>query len=250
VSHARLRRAFFLPAAVLLAGVLAWGLTGLPSFGLPHSDYARYITEHASTQRHVSNIVSAVVFDYRGWDTAGEELMMFAAVMGTALLLRDARDEDRRRPTDAMTGDALRVVAAGAVALSLMVGLWTIAFGYLTPGGGFQGGVVAASAALLVWVAHSYRRHRAATPATLVDAAEGLGAAGFLVVGLAGLVAAGSYLQDVLPLGTHGSLASTGTIAVLNAATGLEIAAACVLIFHEFLEEYVETLPLPPGEDP
>ena len=240
------RLSFFVPAAVLLTGVLAWGLAGMPSFGLPHSDYARYITAHAAGHRHVSNIVSSVVFDYRGWDTAGEELMMFAAVMGTALLLRDDRDdrdEEQRRPTDATTSDAVRTVRAGAVALTLLVGLWTVAFGYLTPGGGFQGGVVAASAALLTWVGGSYRRLRAVTPTTMVDATEGLAAVGFLAVGLLGLVAAGSYLQNVLPLGTPGTLTSTGTIAVLNAATGLEIAAAFVLIFREFLEEHVETLP-------
>ena len=250
MTHVQRRLAFFVPAAALLAVVLGCGLTRLPSFGLPHSEYARYITEHAPAQRHVSNIVSSVVFDYRGWDTAGEELMMFAAVMGTALLLRSGRDEERRRPTDVMTSDAVRIAGAGAVALTLLVGLWTIAFGYLTPGGGFQGGVVAAAAALLTWVADSYRRHRAVTPATLVDAAEGLGAVGFLAIGLLGLVVAGSYLQNVLPLGIPGTLTSTGTIALLNAATGLEIAAACVLIFAEFLEEYVVTVPGPTPEDP
>lgn len=248
MTSARGRLTFFVPAAVLLAVVLTWGLSGLPTFGLPHSDYARYLSEHATAQRHVSNIVSAVVFDYRGWDTAGEELMMFAAVTGTALLLRSNRDEERRRPSDVMTSDGVRTVGAAGVALTLLVALWTVAFGYLTPGGGFQGGVVAASAALLTWVAGSYRRHRAVTPATLVDAAEGLGAAGFLAIGLLGLVVAGSYLENVLPLGTPGSLASTGTIALLNAATGLEIAAGCVLIFHEFLEEYVETVPAPDPE--
>ena len=36
---------------------------------------------------------------------------------------------------------------------------------------------------------------------------------------------------------------STGTIAVLNAATGLAVAGANVLIFHEFLKQYVVTVP-------
>lgn len=243
MTLARRRVLFFLPAGALLAAVLAWGLTGLPSFGLAHGAYARWLLEHVPDQRHVSNVVAAIVFDYRGWDTAGEELIMFAAVMGSALLMRATRDEEAERPYDVVHSDLLRAVGTLAVPVVLLLGLWTISYGYVTPGGGFQGGVVAASAALLTWLTGSYRRHRAVTPATLVDAAEGSGAAGYLAIGLVGLAAASSYLANVLPLGTAGTLASGGTIAVLNAATGLEIAAATVLIFHEFLEEHVRTLP-------
>jgi multicomponent Na+:H+ antiporter subunit B len=245
VTHARRRALLFLPAAALLAAALAWGLTGLPAFGFAHSGYASWLLQHVPDQRHVSNIVAAIVFDYRGWDTAGEELIMFAAVMGSALLMRATRDEESERPHDVVHSDLLRAVGTVAVPVVLLLGLWTISYGYLTPGGGFQGGVVAAGAALLTWLTGSYRRHRAVTPATLVDAAEGSGAAGYLAIGLVGLAAASSYLANVLPLGTIGTLASGGTIAVLNAATGLEIAAACVLIFHEFLEEHVQTLPGP-----
>jgi multicomponent Na+:H+ antiporter subunit B len=249
VSLLRRRLVVFLPACVVLAAVLGWGLVQLPGFGLPHSDYARYLAEHAPAQRHASNVVATVVFDYRGWDTAGEELIMFAAVTGTALLLRAHREEGGKPKVDEVTSETLRSVAPLAVALALVVGLWTIAFGYITPGGGFQGGVVAASAALLAWLAGSYRRYRRVTPVPLVDSAEGAGAAGYLAVGLLGLAAGTGYLDNVLPLGSRGELASTGTIAVLNAATGLEIAAACVLIFHEFLEEYIRTLPADDQDD-
>lgn len=236
------RKVLLLPACAGLAGVLAWGLAGMPSFGTARSDYARYLAGHAPDQRHVSNIVASIVFDYRGWDTVGEELIMFAAVMGTALLLRAHREQAVEPPGDEVSSEAVRAIGAPGVGLVLVVGLWTIAFGYLTPGGGFQGGVVAASAALFTWVAGSYRRFRRVTPAAVVDAAEGAGASGFLAIGLLGLAAGTAYLGNVLPLGSAGSLASTGTIAVLNAATGLEIAAACVLIFREFLEEYADML--------
>ena len=42
----------------------------------------------------VSNMVSAVNFDFRGLDTLGEEIMLVAAVTGTVLLLRGIRGED------------------------------------------------------------------------------------------------------------------------------------------------------------
>ncbi|WP_306187311.1 MnhB domain-containing protein [Streptomyces sp. MK5] len=241
----RLRLVLFAGAAAVLAGVLLWGLTGLPSFGSPARPYAAYVLRHAVAQRHVTNIPTAVVFDYRGWDTLGEELILFTSVMGTALLLRDARDKPGERPEDRMKSVAVRQAGLLMVPVVLLLGLWTVAYGYLTPGGGFQGGMVCAYAALLVWIAGSYRSHRRASPTSLVDAAEGTGAAAFIGVGLAAVVAGQAYLAGFLPGGTTGTLASGGTIALLNWSTGLEVAAAGVLIFHEFLQEYIATVPPP-----
>jgi multicomponent Na+:H+ antiporter subunit B len=61
-------------------------------------------------------------------------------------------------------------------------------------------------------------------------------------VGLAALAAGSRYLANVVPLDGVGTLTSGGTIAVLNWATGLEVAAATVLVFQEFLKEYVQSL--------
>jgi len=249
MSRVRRRLLFFVPVGIAMAAVLAWGLVGLPSFGLPHSDYARYFAQHATGQRHTTNVVAAIVFDYRGWDTMGEELIMVSGVMGTALLLRSTRGEEHRAARDPVTSELLTWLRPGMIPLVLLLGLWTISYGYITPGGGFQGGVIGAGAALLTWLAGSYQRYQVLTPDPLVDAAEGGGAFVYLAVGLAGLAAGGTYLHNLIPLGTTGDLASGGTIAVLNAATGLAVAAGLVLIFHEFLEDYTKTGPDVPAEE-
>jgi multicomponent Na+:H+ antiporter subunit B len=236
------RLVVFAPAAAALTAAVVWGLAGLPDFGQVHGGYAGWILGHAARQRHVSNIVAAVVFDYRGWDTLGEESILFAAVMGTALLLRSTREVEEQRPHDLATSALVRSGGRVAIPLTLLFGLWMITYGYITPGGGFQGGVIAAGAALLIWVTGSYRYHRRATPTTLLDATEGLALFGYIAIGIAGMVTT-AYLFDLMPLGTAGTLTSTGTIALLNWATGLEVAAATVLIFHEFLEEYIQTFP-------
>jgi hypothetical protein len=58
-----------LPAAVVLA-------LRMPTFGDHTLPYGDAINQDAPVQRHVSNMVSAVNFDYRGFDTLGEEFMM------------------------------------------------------------------------------------------------------------------------------------------------------------------------------
>jgi len=242
MSRERRRLLAFVPSAVLLGGLLVWGLWDIPDFGTAHHEYARWLTGHVTAQRHVSNVVSGVVFDYRGWDTAGEEVIVFAAVTGTALLLRTTRDPDVEPTRDVETSDLTRRAGDVAVPLVVLVALWTASFGYVTPGGGFQGGVIAATAALLTWLTGSYRRHRALTPVPLVDGAEGGGVLGYLLIGCIGLLAGSAYLANVLPHGSPGALPAGGTIALLNWATGVAIAAAMVLIFHEFLEEHLLAL--------
>jgi multicomponent Na+:H+ antiporter subunit B len=114
-----------------------------------------------------------------------------------------------------------------------------VAHGMITPGGGFQGGVVLAAAFLLVWLAGEYRAFRHLTPAPAVDLAKGSGAGGYVVVGMAALLLGHAFLRNFGPLGTAGTLASGGSMLLLNLATALEVSAAFVLIFTEFSEEIV-----------
>ncbi len=232
------RQILFLVAAGGVGALLVWGLAGLPSFGQFDGVYADFLLRHAVMERHATNVVMAVTFDYRGLDTMGEEFILFAAVMGVALLLREASSE-HGYPEDAERADAVHALGLFVVPVTVVLGLWLVAHGHLTPGGGFQGGVVLAAAAVLLYLAGGYRAYRAATPASLLDAAESTGAGGFVAVGLAGLALGSAFLHNVLPYGRIGFVDSSGTIAVIDSLVGLAVAAAFVLLFTEFLEELI-----------
>src|SRR5690242_19678150 len=73
--------------------VLLWGMAGLPAVGSYNGVYGNAIVGLATPERSAQNVVSAINFDYRGLDTLGEEYILFAAVAGTALLLRRLRRE-------------------------------------------------------------------------------------------------------------------------------------------------------------
>ena len=220
-----------------LGALLLWGLAGLPDFGHYRGPYGHVLNAVGVRQRHTTDIVTAVVFDYRGFDTLGEEIILFASAVAVALLLREARDEQVGRPHMRQTNDAVRLVGLTMAGLAVVTGLYVVAHGYITPGGGFQGGVVLAAAALLVFVAGEYRAFRRVAPVPIVDFAEGTGAGTYVTVGIAAILLGEAYLHNVLPLGTAGTLASSGSIALLNAAVALEVTAAFVLVFIEFLEE-------------
>jgi len=119
----------------------------------------------------------------------------------------------------------------------VLFGLYLVAHGHLTPGGGFQGGVVLATAALLVYLSGEYVTLRRVRPESVTDLAESAGAAGYVAIGLLGLAAGAAFLANVLPLGQPGALLSAGTIPPINLAVGLEVAGGFVLLLSEFLEQ-------------
>jgi multicomponent Na+:H+ antiporter subunit B len=236
------RLALFVPSAAVLAAFLLWALAGLPAFGDFQGGVGNLLNRVAVHERHTSNVVAATVFDYRGLDTMGEEFILFTSVMGVALLLRSFRAEKERRPYDRVQSDAIRFTGQIASPVAFLVGLWLAAFGYVTPGGGFQGGVVLGAALVLLWAGGSYHAYRGASPVPVIDVLEGIGAGGYVVVGLIALAVDGVFLHNLLGPGQRGTLFAGGSIPLLNWASALEVAAANVLLYHEFFEEYVLTL--------
>ncbi|MBL6456424.1 sodium:proton antiporter [Belnapia sp. T6] len=225
------------PAALLLA-------FRMPEFGahpLPYGDAATALMLH---ERHVTNMVSGVNFDLRAIDTLGEEIMLLAAVGGAVMLLRGARGEGGQRRAAAIPGrpiprrsEAVVLLCRLLAPVTLLFGLYVVLHAQLTPGGGFQGGVIIASAMLLVWLGEGYAAWRRMLPGPLLHALEGGGAALYALAGLAGLALGDAFLANVLPPGESGSLLSGGLIPLLNLGVALAVAGGFAMLFLEFLEE-------------
>ena len=240
------RRALFLVSALGLIALLGWGMAGLPEVGEYPGPYGDVLNDRAVQERHALNVVAAVTFDYRGFDTLGEEFILFAAVIGVALLLRAHRDEQETEATDEAesrrpppTSDAVRLLGLGLVGPTVLFGIYVVAHGHLSPGGGFQGGVVLATALLTVYLAGGFATYERLGPESFIEVAEGAAAAAYVGIGFAGLALGAAYLDNVAPLGKIGDLFSAGTIPLINAAVGVEVAAAFVLLCDEFLEQAV-----------
>jgi len=234
----------FVVGGIGLVAILLWGVGGLPRFGSAESRYATYLNTHAVHQRHATNVVSAVVFDYRGFDTLGEEFILFAAVMGVTLLLRSQREEHDDSPRDraearrtADTSDAVRVGTLALIGPVWLLGLYVVAHGQLTPGGGFQGGVVLAAAPLLLFLAGRYLLVRNVHPMHALDLAEGTGAGGFTVIALLGAVIGAAVMANFIGKGQVASVFSGGTLPVFNLLVGLEVVAGVTLVLYEFMEQ-------------
>jgi len=241
-----MRRALLFLGIAGLAPLLFWGMRGLPAFGSYQGPYGYVLNQVAVAERHATDVVSAINFDYRGFDTLGEEFILFASIAGAALLLRRERDEEEadddapdREPSRVPppTSSAVRMFGVALVGLTVGFGLYMISHGAATPGGGFQGGVILATAPLAVYLAAEARTFKRIVPKNLTEVGEASGAAGYVLVGLLGLLIGRTFLENVLPLGTPGEIDSGGTIEALNIIVGIEIAAGFVVLLTAFIEE-------------
>jgi multicomponent Na+:H+ antiporter subunit B len=234
----RVRIGIFLPALGGLAALLLWAYTGIASFGNYRGPYGFIVNRISSPLRHMDNAVNATTYDIRGLDTMGEEFILFAAVIGVVLLLRE---EERRSEEldDDVGSDLVRVFGIVAIGVAFLVGLWLVAFGFVTPGGGFQGGVAIATGALLLFLVAGHREWSAFGNESVLDPIKAIGGGGFVVIGLAALVAGLPFLTNLFSGGELGTVWSGGSAGFVNWAAGIEVAAALVILFAEFLEEYI-----------
>jgi multisubunit Na+/H+ antiporter MnhB subunit len=84
-----MRRVTGLILLLVLVAFLVWGMLLIHPFGHPDaSDMDDYIIENAQEEAGSNNVVAAVLFDYRGFDTLGEATILFTAVTGVLFLLR------------------------------------------------------------------------------------------------------------------------------------------------------------------
>ena len=196
-------------------------------------------------QTNATAAVSAVNFVYRGFDTVGEEFILFAAVAGVATVLRRLRDERERPAVDEAadrqvppTSSAVRMIALLFTGPVVVMGWWLASHAQTNPSGGFQGGVILATAFILIYLAGEFLAFKRFSPVDLTEVAEAVGAGGFAVIGVAAVAMGLPYLKDFLPLGTvPGAVSSGGTIPLISFFVGLEVAAAFILIVAELLKQ-------------
>jgi multicomponent Na+:H+ antiporter subunit B len=227
-----------LTAASLLA-ILQAAMSDLPPAGGTIAEYGMTLAQLAVSHRNSLNTVSGVLFDFRALDTLGEMLVLFTTSAGLHVFLQQPRVGAERDATPQTTpqqpklqpvSEAVRGMCLGMLTPLVMYGIYISVRGHLTVGGGFQGGLMVASGAFLLYLAGRSDVQEQISEEEGLDAVEGGVLAGYLVAGLAGLILAGSLFANVLPLGSLDSLLSAGLIPVLSVLVAGEAAAACMLL--------------------
>ncbi len=240
----RARYVLMILAALILAPAAFRLAASMPTFGAHPLPYGDAINDVAPKERKVTNTVTAVNFDYRGFDTLGEEFMLLAAVTGTVVLLRGSRGEDVTRKPGMVEGrsiprrtDATVLVSRVLAPLILLFGLYVCIHATTTPGGGFQGGVIVATSLLMAYVGETYPGWRRIVRSQALDWSEAGGAFLFAAMGFAPLFLGLPFMSNILPLGEMKSAWSGGSMFVDNIGVAFAVTGSFTLVFLEFMEE-------------
>jgi multicomponent Na+:H+ antiporter subunit B len=182
----------------LIAIIVFGGLLFSISFELPDLGDAQspasthvspYYIEHTLEDTSVPNIVTAILADYRGYDTLFETAVIFSAGLACFFLLRipEHKAAKTRFYRHLATGLTLRIEKGGrlpedskeferidsawvpydviinmtcrlVVPFVQLFALYVIAHGHHSPGGGFQGGVIFGAAIILFAISNNLRR--------------------------------------------------------------------------------------------
>lgn len=232
------------PALVVLAIAAAQVILAMPAFGHPLSQYGTTVDALGPVLRSVSNMVAAVNFDFRGIDTLGEESMLICAVTATVILLRGHRGEDMTECAGHLAGrewlersDATVLLCRLLATALFLYGMYVVLHGTVTPGGGFQGGAIAASSFVLIYLGEGYPVWRDVLRSEALAAVEGFGGFAFAMAAMVPLAFGYAAAQNVLPLGSWKDLYSGGLMVIVNAAVGVAVIGSFGVLLLEFLEE-------------
>ncbi|HDJ34586.1 MAG TPA: cation:proton antiporter [Bacteroidetes bacterium] len=221
--------------SIILLGMVATGLfmsiSQIP-FGEPGERIGDHFINQGVNETGATNIVAAVVVSYRGFDTLGEVSVLFTAAMGLGAVIGLVRRKKTHTPIE----PASLIVYTGCRFLFpviLLVGTYIVIHGHLTPGGGFQGGAVIASAFLLMYLGCRGKRIRE----NLSRGLESLGGLLFILLGVTGLVIGRDFLFSFLPEGEAGNLISAGIIPLIYMAVGLKVGSELTGIIDHLIED-------------
>jgi len=220
----------------ILLVIIVWGIsTSLREipFGISRAKLADHYVNNGKEETGAANIVTSVVISYRGLDTLGEVTVLFLAAIGLGAVLAALKQKSVKE-----TEKASLILSTGCrllFPLVLLFGAYVFIHGHLTPGGGFQGGAIIASAFVLMYLGCHEEKKINETGSIL---SESLGGLAFIVIGLIGLaIGSGYFLYNFLPKGELNTLLSAGIIPVIYIAIGFKVGAELSKIIDLMMEE-------------
>lgn len=127
----------------------------------------------------------------------------------------------------------VKTVTRWVAGFIFLYGLYIMAYGHLTPGGGFAGGVILACAFVLWLMAYGRKGSEQLLPYRAAANLDSVGALAFWALAILGLAAGGEFFLNVIQQRSPGQalhLFSAGIIPLCNIAIALKVCASLVVV--------------------
>ncbi|MEZ4452080.1 MAG: Na(+)/H(+) antiporter subunit B [Nannocystaceae bacterium] len=188
---------------------------------------------------HVPNSVTSLLAAYRGYDTMFETTVIFTAGVSLIMLLRRPRRRDEEEDAGApLRGQViLRVMTKLFIPFILVFGFYVITHGELGPGGGFQGGVILATAFILYALIYGRKALFRILPSKVLDVLAAVGVLVYSGTGFACLLLGGKFLDySVLNKASPGDGEALG-MTLVEYGVGITVCTVMIIIFNQLAEE-------------
>lgn len=252
--------------AILCGAILIFATSEFPEWGDPKAPANLHVSPHyikySVKETGVPNIVTSVLADYRGFDTMFETTVIFCAGLSCFLLLRifneqteeqgvyyrhmptgivihfkrddvDIRDRDFELIDSKLVPYDLIIKTVGRVMIPFIqiFGLYVIAHGDFSPGGGFQGGVILAASIILLAITFNLKTAISKINEKTLGVLSALGVFIYAGIGCLCLLLKGHFLDygklaKILPVGPIKARA----LGMLGVEIGVGIAVMAVMI--------------------
>lgn len=224
--------------ALLLLALMFYDILAAYSEHTFLTGVAAHYVQQGPEELGAPNLVTAVVVTYRGLDTLGEVTVLFISAAGVGVLLRrrTRRGSDLKREPKEPASELVETASQLFLPMIFLLGIYIFLNGHLTPGGGFQGGAVIASGAMLALLALPHKD----LPHRVMHFLESLSGFTYVLIGVFGIVLAGGFLDNRLfgsdKLGEYGSLFSAGAIPMIYIMIGLKVGTELSAVLDKFKE--------------
>ncbi len=256
---------------VIVTGILLIaGTTEFPDWADPNSPASSHVSPYyilkAIDDTAVPNVVSAVLADYRGYDTMFETAVIFAAGLACFFLLRQfnrkraktkmyrhvptgiiidideggklpeensnfERIDSQWTPYDLIIKTTCRII----IPFIQVFALYVIIHGHHSPGGGFQGGVILGATIILFAISHDLRTTIKRLSEKMASVFSSMGVFLFAATGMLCLLLGSVYLDysalsDLL--GTDPVMARSHGILIIEIGVGLSVMAVMIWLYY------------------
>jgi len=125
------------------------------------------------------------------------------------------------------------------VPFTLLYGIFIILHGHVSPGGGFSGGTLIGTSLILYTLVFGVAKSKKKFSHRMSEIAESGGILLYILIGIVGIIFAGSFLSNIdagFSIGIPGSLFSAGMIPILMVGIGIKVASTFITLFHTLIE--------------
>ncbi|AEX84635.1 hypothetical protein XO10_01210 [Marinitoga sp. 1135] len=179
------------------------------------------------------NIVSAIVLDYRFYDTFFEILVFTVTIIGISYFMKFFGKSEYEFSEPSVV---LKVFSPVMFPITLLLGFYNTFTGHLYPGGGFNSGIILGTGVLSLALVKKYEDIEEVFEKSHIEEIKVLVPLFIIIYAVIGKIFFGEYFINFFPKFEPGSLFSGGSAIMLNSFIAFEVFGGSWTILYQFIK--------------